>query len=64
LQIHKRKREADELRKILIKKEKVELQKQLLVLIPMVRRFNLIAREMKRLIEGKISIEYRNFSHY
>lgn len=50
LQIHKRKREAEELRKILVKKEKVELQKQLLVLIPMIRRFNLIAREMKRLI--------------
>ena len=30
----------------------------------MVRRFNLIAREMKRMVEGKISIEYRNFSHY
>jgi hypothetical protein len=30
----------------------------------MVRRFNLIGREMKRLVEGKISIEYRNFSHY
>jgi hypothetical protein len=30
----------------------------------MIRRFNLIAREMKRLIEAKISVEYRNFSHY
>ena len=30
----------------------------------MVRRFNLISREMKRIIEGKICVEYRNFSHY
>ena len=30
----------------------------------MIRRFNLISREMKRLIQAKISIEYRNFSHY
>lgn len=30
----------------------------------MVRRFNLIAKDMTRLIEAKISIEYRNFSHY
>jgi hypothetical protein len=30
----------------------------------MIRKFNLIAKDMKRLIEGKIFIEYRNFSHY
>ena len=64
LQIHKRRREGEELRKALVKREKVELQKQLLELIPMVRRFNLIAREMKRLIEARITIDYRNFSHY
>ena len=30
----------------------------------MIERFNLMAKEMSRLIEAKIEIEYRNFSHY
>jgi len=36
----------------------------LFVLIPMIERFNLMAKEMNRLIEAKVEIEYKNFCHY
>jgi hypothetical protein len=34
------------------------------MLIPMIERFNRMAKEMNRLIEARVEIEYRNFSHY
>lgn len=37
---------TEELKNLLVKKEKVELQKQIIELIPMVEKFNLIAKEM------------------
>lgn len=56
LQVRKRKREAQELKKIFIKKEKRELQKKLIELIPMLEKFNLWASSMNKNIEGKIEI--------
>ena len=64
IQIRKRKREGEELKKLLMKKYKAEINKQLITLIPMLEKFNLWAREMGRNIEGKISIEYHNFTNY
>ena len=56
LQVRKRKREAEEIKQIFVKKEKKELHKQLIELIPMLEKFNLWAREMKRNLEGKVHI--------
>lgn len=47
-----------------MKKYKIQINKQLITLIPMIEKFNLWAREMNRNIEGKISIEYHNFTNY
>ncbi len=64
LHMHKRKKETEQLRKMLYKLEKIELHKKLLVLIPMLEKFNLMAKDLNNPIEGKISVEYRNISHY
>jgi hypothetical protein len=45
-----------------VKKEKIELQKQLVDLVPQVERFNLMAKEMNKKIECGLSIEYKYIS--
>ena len=64
LQVRKRKREADEIKDVFIKKSKKDLHKELVELIPMLEKFNLWGREMGRNLEGKVHIEYRNFTNY
>jgi hypothetical protein len=46
--MRKRKRESEELKSVFIKKEKRELKKKLLELIPMLEKFNLWASSMQR----------------
>ena len=48
LELSKKMKNAGELKELLVKKERIQLQKQLLELVPMVEKFNLIAREMDK----------------
>jgi len=41
---------------LLVKKEKAFLQKQLIELVPMVEKFNLMGKEMGRRVEAGLSI--------
>ena len=64
LQVRKRKREAEELKEAFIKKQKKQLQRQLVQIIPMLQKFNLWVRKMNRNLKGKVQIEYHNFTNY
>lgn len=43
----------------MVKKERIQIMKQLTELVPQVQKFNLIAKEMSKKIECGLSIEYR-----
>lgn len=59
LELSKKMKNTSELKELLIKKERIELQKQLLELVPMVEKFNLIAKEMNKDVECGLSVEYQ-----
>ncbi len=46
----------------LIKKEKIELNKKLIELVPMVEKFNLMGKEMGKAIECGLSVDYKFYS--
>lgn len=56
METSKRTKNAKEVKDLLIKKEKIELQKQLVELVPQVERFNLMAKEMNKHVECGLSI--------
>ena len=64
LELKKKKKKIEELRSLLVKKERVELQKRLVELVPMIIQLNLIAKEMRRDIEANARILYQYFSYH
>ena len=62
LELAKKVKNAKELRDLLVKKEKGFLQKQLIELVPMIEKFNLMGKEMNRRVEAGLSIEYKFIS--
>ena len=52
----KRVKNANEVKELLVKKERIELQKQLVELVPKIERFNLMAKEMNKRVETGLSI--------
>lgn len=56
LEQNKRTKNAKEVTDLLVKKERIELLKQLTQLVPQVERFNLMAKEMNKRTECGLSI--------
>jgi hypothetical protein len=52
-------RETKELKEMVISREKKELERRLVELLPRVERFNLWASELGKNLEGRVAIEYQ-----